>query len=102
VGHGKAAWDRRSEDGDDFDILLTDREMPKMDGLTLTRRVKEDSKLSRIPIIVFSSVMAEDIKRKAQSIGADAQITKPEMTHLLEKVIELLGKTPKAARQLVS
>jgi two-component system chemotaxis response regulator CheV len=46
--------------------------------------------------------MAEDIKRKAQSIGADAQITKPEMTNLLEKVIELLGKTPKAARPLAS
>jgi two-component system chemotaxis response regulator CheV len=102
VGHGKAAWDRLSEDGDDFDILLTDIEMPKMDGLTLTRRVKEDGKLSRIPVIVFSSVMAEDIKRKAQSIGADAQITKPEMTNLLEKVVELLSKTPKAARSLAS
>jgi two-component system chemotaxis response regulator CheV len=102
VGHGKAAWDRLNEDGDDFDILLTDIEMPKMDGLTLTRRVKEDNRLSHIPVIVFSSVMAEDIKRKAQSVGADAQITKPEMAHLLEKVIELLGKTPKAARPLAS
>ncbi|MDR1966152.1 MAG: chemotaxis protein [Synergistaceae bacterium] len=102
VGHGKAAWDRLSEDGDDFDILLTDIEMPKMDGLTLTRRVKENPKMSHIPVIVFSSVMAEDIKRKAQSIGADAQITKPEMHNLLEKVIELLSKTPKAQKQLVS
>jgi two-component system chemotaxis response regulator CheV len=102
VGHGKAAWDRLAEDGEDFDILLTDIEMPKMDGLTLTRRVKEDEKLSHIPVIVFSSVMAEDIKRKAQSIGADAQVTKPEMENLLEKVIELLGKTPKAAAQLAS
>ena len=98
VGHGKAAWDRLVEDGDEFDILLTDIEMPKMDGLTLTRRIKEDNKLSRIPVIVFSSVMAEDIKRKAQSIGADAQITKPEMHNLLEKLIELLGKTPKATK----
>ncbi|MDR3321446.1 MAG: chemotaxis protein [Synergistaceae bacterium] len=95
VGHGKAAWDRLTEDGDDFDILLTDIEMPKMDGLTLTRRVKEDPKLSRIPVIVFSSVMADDIKRKAQSIGADAQITKPEMHRLLETVVELLGKCDK-------
>ncbi|MDR0765148.1 MAG: chemotaxis protein [Synergistaceae bacterium] len=102
VEHGKAAWDRLIEDGDDFDILLTDIEMPKMDGLTLTRRVKEDKKLSRIPVVVFSSVMAEDIKRKAQSVGADAQIIKPEMTNLLENVIELLGKTPKAARSLAS
>jgi two-component system chemotaxis response regulator CheV len=69
--------------------------MPKMDGLTLTRRLKEDPNLSRIPVIVFSSVMAEDIKRKAQSIGADAQITKPEMHRLLETVVELLGKNIK-------
>ena len=102
VGHGKAAWDRLSEDGDDFDILLTDIEMPKMDGLTLTRRVKEDDRLSRIPVIVFSSVMAEDIRRKAQSVGADAQVTKPEMKNLLDKVIELLSKTPKASRKLAS
>jgi two-component system chemotaxis response regulator CheV len=95
VGHGKAAWDRLIEDGDEFDILLTDIEMPKMDGLTLTRRVKEDQRLSHIPVIVFSSVMAEDIKRKAQSIGADAQITKPEMHRLLETVVELLGKLDK-------
>jgi two-component system chemotaxis response regulator CheV len=102
VGHGKAAWDRLVEDGDDFDILLTDIEMPKMDGLTLTRKVKEDSALSHIPVVVFSSVMAEDIKRKAQSVGADAQVVKPEMHHLLETVIELLSKTPKAARQLAA
>ena len=93
VGHGKAAWDRLVDDGDDFDILLTDIEMPKMDGLTLTRRVKEDESLSRLPVIVFSSVMAEDIKRKAQSIGADAQITKPEMHKLLDTLVDLLEKT---------
>lgn len=90
VGHGKAAWDRLVEDGDSFSMLLTDIEMPKMDGLSLTRKVKEDPKLRHIPVIVFSSVMAEDIKRKAQSIGADAQITKPEMLQLLETVVRLI------------
>ena len=90
VGHGKAAWDRLTEDGDSFSMLLTDIEMPKMDGLTLTRKVKEDPRLKHIPVVVFSSVMAEDIKRKAQSIGADAQITKPEMFHLLETVVRLI------------
>ena len=66
-----------------------------MDGLTLTRRVKEDARFSHIPVIVFSSVMAEDIKRKAQSIGADAQITKPEIHKLIDTLIELLGKSPR-------
>lgn len=99
VGHGKAAWDRLVEDGDEFDILLTDVEMPKMDGLTLTRRVKEDHNLSRIPVIIFSSVMAEDIKRKAMSIGADAQIAKPEMDKFLNTVIELLSRSEPASKR---
>lgn len=96
VGHGKAAWDRLVEDSSDFGVLVTDIEMPKMDGLTLTRRVKEDKRFSHIPVIVFSSVMADDIKRKAQSIGADAQITKPEINKLLETVVNLLAPPPEA------
>lgn len=95
VGNGQAAWDLLRDEGDEVDILLTDIEMPKMDGLTLTRHVKESEALKHIPIIVFSSVMAADIKRKAQSIGADAQITKPEMRGLLETVIDLLEKSKK-------
>jgi two-component system chemotaxis response regulator CheV len=102
VGNGKAAWDRLVEDGDSFDILITDIEMPKMDGLTLTRRVKDDNGLKRIPVIVFSSVMADDIKRKAQSIGANAQITKPEMHKLLDTVIELLEDSPKNQKKKAS
>lgn len=96
VGHGKAAWDRLVEENGAFGVLVTDIEMPKMDGLTLTRRVKEDKRFAHIPIIVFSSVMAEDIKRKAQSIGADAQITKPEINKLLDTVVSLLAPPPEA------
>lgn len=96
VGHGKAAWDRLVEENGAFGVLVTDIEMPKMDGLTLTRRVKEDKRFAHIPIVVFSSVMAEDIKRKAQSIGADAQITKPEINRLLETVVNLLAPPPEA------
>ena len=90
VGHGKAAWDRLQDEGDVFNLLITDIEMPKMDGLTLTRRVKEDPRLKGTPVIVFSSIMAEDIKRKAQSVGADVQITKPEINLLVDKVCDLL------------
>jgi two-component system chemotaxis response regulator CheV len=90
VSHGKAAMDRLLDEGDSFHLLITDIEMPKMDGLTLTRRVKEDEKLRRLPVIVFSSIMADDIKRKAVSIGADAQITKPEIDILVETVCRLL------------
>ena len=46
-----------------------------------------------LPIIVFSSIMAEDIKRKAQSVGADAQISKPEIALLVETVTRLMKAT---------
>ena len=92
VSHGKAAWDRMCDEGETFDLVITDIEMPKMDGLTLTKKIKEDERLRNIPVIVFSSIMADDIKRKAQSVGADGQITKPEIEQLIAKVGELLRK----------
>ena len=93
VGHGKAAWDRLNDEEDTFHLLITDIEMPKMDGLALTRKVKESSLLKHIPVIVFSSIVAEDIKRKAQSVGADAQISKPEIALLVETVTRLMKAT---------
>ncbi|SMG19720.1 chemotaxis protein CheV [Dethiosulfovibrio salsuginis] len=91
VGHGKAAWDRiAEEEAGHFDLLISDIEMPKMDGFALTRLVKESEAHRDMPVIIFSSIMAEDIRRKAASIGADAQITKPEIEGLVEKVCALL------------
>lgn len=91
VAHGKAAWDRLSEEnGEYFNLLITDIEMPKMDGFALTRLIKESDKHKDLSVIVFSSIMSNDIKKKAASIGADAQITKPEIGGLVEKVCELL------------
>jgi two-component system chemotaxis response regulator CheV len=101
VGHGKAAWDRLQEDDSLFSLLITDIEMPKMDGLTLTRKVKESETLGGLPVIVFSSIMAEDIRRKAQSIGADAQITKPEIERLVHSVTELILKAKEPASHSV-
>jgi len=92
VSHGRAAWDRLCDEGETFDLVITDIEMPKMDGLALTKNIKEDERLRNIPVIVFSSIMADDIKRKAQSVGADGQITKPEIEQLIAKVGELLRK----------
>ncbi len=98
VGHGRAAWDRLQDDESFFNILITDIEMPKMDGLTLTRKIKESETLGGLPVIVFSSIMAEDIRRKAQSIGADAQITKPEIERLVHTVTELILKQEELAK----
>jgi two-component system chemotaxis response regulator CheV len=90
VGDGKEAWDRLNTSGEEYSLLITDVEMPRLDGLALTRRVKEHADLKKIPIVVFSSIMAKDIKIKAASVGAESQITKPEIPQMVEHVCNLL------------
>jgi two-component system chemotaxis response regulator CheV len=87
---GKEAYDHIMEQDAHFDLLITDVEMPRLDGLALTRRIKENEATKDIPIIVFSSIMAEDIKAKAASVGAKYQITKPEISQLVEYVVKVI------------
>jgi two-component system chemotaxis response regulator CheV len=72
--------------------VLTDIEMPQMDGHSLTRKIKEDAVLQSIPVILFSSLIYEEIRRKGEVIGADAQISKPEIGNLLNIVEDVLKK----------
>lgn len=70
--------------------VITDIEMPIMDGLTLTKQIKSNPKLKQIPVILFSSIANEALKHQGLSVGADAQITKPEIDRLVELVVNIL------------
>lgn len=87
---GKVAYDAIVKDREDCDLLITDVEMPRLDGLTLTRRIKENLETKNIPVVVFSSIMANDIKNKAASVGANYQVTKPEINQLVECVVKVI------------
>lgn len=63
--------------------IITDIEMPLMDGHRLTKLVKEDEVTRDIPVIIFSSLVNEDMARKGQALGADAQLSKPEIGNLV-------------------
>jgi two-component system chemotaxis response regulator CheV len=63
--------------------IVSDIEMPLMDEHRLTKLVKEDSVLKKIPIILFSSLISEEIHIKGKALGADEQITKPEIANLV-------------------
>lgn len=69
-----------------LDAVVSDVEMPRMDGYTLTRRIKEDPVLKALPVILFSSLISQGLLHKGQSVGADAQITKPEFGGLTTQV----------------
>ena len=70
--------------------LITDIEMPQMDGHHLTKLVKEDGFLNKLPVVIFSSLINDDMEKKGRSLGADAQITKPEIGNLVSLIDKLI------------
>lgn len=74
------------------DIVVTDIEMPRMDGLHLTRRIREDARLSHLPVIVFSSLVSDDNLKKGKAVGANRQLTKPQLPRLVETIDEVLAE----------
>jgi two-component system chemotaxis response regulator CheV len=72
--------------------IITDIEMPIMDGHRLTKLVKSDDELKDIPLIIFSSLVNEEMRRKGEALGADAQLTKPEIGQLVDTVDRLIDR----------
>ncbi len=76
------------------DLIMLDVMMPKMDGYKVCGLLKNDTRYSKIPIILFSARAQQDDKDVGSEVGADAYITKPfEPPVLLAKIEELLNKT---------
>jgi two-component system chemotaxis response regulator CheV len=73
-----------------LDAVVSDVEMPQMDGYTLTRKVKEDPVLKVLPVVLFSSLISKSVLHKGKAVMADEQVTKPEFHGLTEKVINLI------------
>jgi two-component system chemotaxis response regulator CheV len=95
---GEDAWqiiDRKlTADAFDIDVLITDIEMPKMDGLHLTSRIRKDGRLANLPIFIFSSLASEDNIRKWHSLGANGILTKPDLPRLVKIISELFSNQP--------
>lgn len=67
-------------------LLVTDIEMPRMDGLTLCRRVREEIGIRDFKVVLFSSLITDEMAHKCQSVGADAWISKPQIPALVDLV----------------
>ena len=78
---------------DVFDAVLTDVEMPNMDGFTLTAKLREDERYRNTPIIIITSREQEEDKRRGIQVGADAYIVKSDFEHtgLVDTLRTLLG-----------
>jgi len=99
---GASAWNFIKEKGESLDdgesikkhldMVITDIEMPGMDGYSLTNNIKTDERFNSLPVLIFSSIVSEDILHKGESVGADAQLSKPDMELLVNKAIKLMNK----------
>ncbi len=92
---GQKAWDHLTSIvndsnfrtiNDHINIIITDIEMPQMDGLHLIKNIKSHDQLKHLPCIVFSSLINKEMSLKCKSVGADAEISKPELGNLVEFV----------------
>lgn len=97
--NGQEAWDKLQEFKaagnvrEKVHCVITDIEMPLMDGHRLTRLVKTDDIMKKIPLIIFSSLVNEEMRIKGERLGADAQLTKPEIGNLVAAIDELIDKS---------
>ena len=103
--NGQEAWDYLSQIHNDSDLydkvnlVITDIEMPEMDGHRLTKLIKDDEHLKKIPVIIFSSLINEQMRQKGKELGADEQLSKPEIGHLITVMDELLARFKKQYSQ---
>ncbi len=77
---------------DHVQCVITDIEMPIMDGHHLTKLIKEDDETKNIPVVIFSSLVNDEMKKKGEALGADAQLSKPEIGNLVRMLDDLLLK----------
>lgn len=70
--------------------IITDIEMPIMDGHRLTKLVKDDVATKDIPVIIFSSLVNDEMRKKGEALGANAQLSKPEIGNLVRIVDKLV------------
>ncbi|MBO4300305.1 MAG: chemotaxis protein CheV [Desulfovibrio sp.] len=101
AGNGREAWDyliatdreaeaTGKEITDIVHLLISDIEMPEMDGHTLTAKIRETPRLSKLPIILFSSLITNTLFDQGIKAGADRQVSKPDLPGLNKIIRELI------------
>lgn len=101
VSDGKAAWEmlqslkQQAEAQnvpltDLLDGVIADIEMPRLDGLTLCRMIKEDPEMKHLPVAIFSSLVTDSLKHRGESVGADVQYAKPDLQNLSDQLYDLI------------
>lgn len=96
--NGQEAWDKLNEYKaagvleESVKLVITDIEMPQMDGHRLTKLIKDSAEFSHLPVVIFSSLVNDEMRRKGEALGANAQLSKPEIGNLVSEIDKILWK----------
>ena len=100
-GNGQDAWDYlqnlAAKDGaidKHVGMIVSDVEMPKMDGHRLLKLVRDNERLKDVPFVLFSSLISDEMKIKGEQLGASGQISKPEISQLIGLLDNLIFGKP--------
>jgi two-component system chemotaxis response regulator CheY len=86
---GEDAWQKAS--GRDFALVLTDQNMPRLDGIALTRRLRADPRHGQTPILILTTESGDAMKQAGRAAGATGWLVKPfDPTRLIDVVGQLL------------
>lgn len=95
--NGKLAWEylttlskESGEISEKVKIIISDIEMPQMDGHHLLKLVRDDQRLAKVPVILFSSLINDEMRLKGEALGANGQISKPEIGQLITLLDKLI------------
>ncbi len=95
--NGQECWNRLSAYVDNGTLdqnvacVITDIEMPQMDGHHLTKLIKTNEQTRHIPVVIFSSLINDEMRRKGETLGADRQLSKPEIGQLVDAIDDILN-----------
>ncbi|MED0660943.1 chemotaxis protein [Bacillus smithii] len=82
--------EEESDIAEKVQLVITDIEMPQMDGHHLTKRIKDNPSMKKLPVIIFSSLITNELRHKGEMVGADEQVSKPEINELIKKIDEYI------------
>ncbi|MEI9974035.1 MAG: response regulator [Ignavibacteriota bacterium] len=87
---GQAAWELLNQHADDVCLVATDVEMPRLDGLALTRQIRADQRFLRLPVIALSSLAGEEEIARGMAAGVNeyqVKFNKDELTESIRKAV---------------
>lgn len=91
---GQDAWERLEENYSDVNIVVTDIEMPRMNGLEFCKKIKSDPRTASLPVIALTSLASEDDQLRGRAVGIDNYQVKMDKLQLLEAIRRMASWSP--------